>query len=155
MRKNIEALLKELDIPYRWIEHPPVFTVAESMQLIEGKRPIKNILLAEKGTERAILVVIAGEQRVDSKLIARELRTRKLQFAEADKLEQTLGVRPGAVSIFGLLYPGAKDVQVVIDKNLLAEPELGFHPMTTPPRYLYLAHRSSKFWNALATHTEC
>jgi Ala-tRNA(Pro) deacylase len=128
MKETIEGLLSELDIPYRWVEHPAVFTVAESMKHIEDKRPIKNILLQEKGEGQKILVILAGEKQVDARAIAAEFGTRKLRFAGPEVLEQTLGVKPGSVSIFGLLHPGAADVKVVIDKDLLAEPELGFHP---------------------------
>jgi Ala-tRNA(Pro) deacylase len=105
-----------------------VFTVAESMQHIEGKTPIKNLLLQEKNNGRKILVIMAGDARLDTKLIAAKLETKKLQFAAPETLQQTLGVTPGAVSIFGLLNDGSMGVEVVIDEILLKQEELGFHP---------------------------
>jgi Ala-tRNA(Pro) deacylase len=127
MKDRIVGLLRDLGIGYRWVDHPAVFTVAESRQHIEGHRPIKNLLLQESGG-RKILVLMAGDERLDTKLIASELGTRKLHFADAQTLERTLGVTPGAVSVFGLLYDGSSEVEVVVDEQLLAEPELGFHP---------------------------
>ncbi|QQS17983.1 hypothetical protein IPL68_05005 [Candidatus Saccharibacteria bacterium] len=41
---------------------------------------------------------------------------------------RSVGVRPGSVSIFGLLHPGAQNIQVIVDESLMQEPELGFHP---------------------------
>ena len=53
---------------------------------------------------------------------------KKLQFVNPERVEDIVGVLPGSVSIFGLLHPGAKNVQVIFDESLLTEPELGFHP---------------------------
>lgn len=128
MKDKIIGLLHELNIKYRWVDHPAVFTVAESMKHIEGKTPIKNLLLQEKNHGRKILVIMNGEDRVDMRLVALTLGSKKLQFADSDTLKQTLGVTPGAVSVFGLLFDGSKDVEVVIEERLLEEPELGFHP---------------------------
>jgi len=128
IKHKVLALLDELNIKYRWLAHPAVYTVAESMQYIKGKTPIKNLLLQEKNNGRKILVIMAGNERLDTKLIASKLGTKKLQFAGPETLEHTLGVAPGAVSVFGLLYDGSANVEVVIDNQLLKEKELGFHP---------------------------
>ncbi len=128
MKHEIIKLLGSLGIPYRWVDHTAVFTVAEAGKVIEGKRPIKNLLLQEKGNGRKILIIIDGNKRLDAKRIAQELSSKKLRFATPAVLEQTLGVTPGAVSVFGLLHPGSEGVKVVIDQSLLNEPELGFHP---------------------------
>jgi Ala-tRNA(Pro) deacylase len=127
-KQSILELLDELKIPYHWIEHPAVFTVAESSEHLTDKRPIKCLLLQEKGAGRKVLVIMAGEKRLDTKLIARELDTRKLQFADPGVLLSTMGVTPGAVSVFGLIHSDPADLEVVLDMYLLAESELGFHP---------------------------
>ena len=121
-------MLDELAIPYRTVSHPAVFTVAESEQHIKDKRPIKNLLLQEKGDGRKILVIMDGKARLDLKHITQKLETRKLRFASLEVLMQTLGVTPGSVSAFSLMHEGAADVEVVLDESLLAEKELGFHP---------------------------
>lgn len=128
MKKQISDLLDSQRINYRWLDHPAVFTVAESMKIIEGKKPIKNLLLQEKGNGRKVLVIMAGEDRLDAKVVASKLAMKKLQFANPEVLLATLGVKPGAVSVFGLLSPGSQGIEVVVDEKLLKEPELGFHP---------------------------
>lgn len=109
-------------------DHPALFTVEESFEHIKDKKPIKNLLLQEKNNGRKILVIMSGEQRLDIKLIARTFDTKKLQFADPETLKKTLGVTPGAVSVFGLLYDGSAGVEVAIDESLMLETELGFHP---------------------------
>jgi Ala-tRNA(Pro) deacylase len=130
IQAEIGKTLKELAIPCREVKHPAVFTVAESLKYLEDKRPIKNLLLQEKGKGRKVLVIMGGDTRLDLKKIEQELGIRKLSFAKEDVLYETLGVMPGAVSIFGLLHDGSDGVEVILEENLLDEKELGFHPNT-------------------------
>lgn len=125
---NITDFLDQLGISYRWVDHPAVFTVEESKQHVKDKVPIKNLLLQEKGNGRKYLVIMQGDTRLDMKELTARLGTKKLQFASADTLQATLGVTPGAVSVFGLLHDGSKDVEVIIDESLPQQTELGFHP---------------------------
>ena len=128
MKSKILKMLDDLGIQYRWLEHPAVFTVADSRRHIADKRPIKNLLLQEHKEGRKVLVIMPGEEKLNTKLVANLLGCGKLRFASPDSLRESLGVKPGAVSIFGLLHPGSADVSVVIDEKLLHEEELGFHP---------------------------
>lgn len=126
MKEEVLNLLKSLNVSYRAVSHPAVFTVAESSKHLE--EPVKNLLLEDIKTRNKVLVIMAGEQRLDVKALAQALGYKKFQFAKPELLKQTLGVEPGAVSLFGLLHSGAKNVQVVVDKNLLQAEEVGFHP---------------------------
>jgi Ala-tRNA(Pro) deacylase len=128
MKDEILQFLTELDIPYHFEEHPAVFTVAEALEKIEDKRPIKNLLLVEAKGERLVLVIMDGEQKLDTKFLARTLGIKKLQFAKPDILKTTLGVEPGSVSLFGVLHSGSEKVEVIIDESLMGESEIGFHP---------------------------
>lgn len=96
--------------------------------MITDKRPIKNLLLKEDKGERLILVIMDGEQKLNTKILAKTLGIKKLQFAKPEVLKETFGVEPGAVSLFGILHPGAENIEVIVDKNIVKEPEIGFHP---------------------------
>lgn len=128
MKKMIIDKLEELKINFRIVEHGPVFTVAESKMVMPEKFPVKNLLLKEEKGDRLIFVIMNGDKRLDTKQIATFLGCKKLQFAKPEILKQTLGVEPGSASLFSLLQGGAKDVEVVVDEELLSQPELGFHP---------------------------
>lgn len=91
-------------------------------------KPVKNLLLQDKGGQK-YLVVMAGNERLDLKALKETLGARKLQFASDETLFGTFGVKPGAVSVFGMLHPGASNVKVVVDEALLADnDEISFHP---------------------------
>ena len=127
MKAAIKALLEELDVPYRWVDHEAVYTVEQSLGVLEDKTPIKNLLLQNK-TGEYFLVIMPGTERLDMKLLAQKLNTSKLRFAGADDLMKLLGVTPGSVSLFGLLHDTDNQVQLVVDERLLKADELGFHP---------------------------
>lgn len=128
MKEKIVALLDTLKIDYRWVDHEPVFTVAESSKVLADKVPIKNLLLKENKGEQLVLVIMAGEHRLDIKQLAEKLNIKKLSFAKPEVLQEKLEVTPGSVSIFGLLNNQHNDILVVVDESLTKAEEIGFHP---------------------------
>ncbi len=128
MKDSVTNLLDQLDISYRYEEHVAVFTVAESVQNIKNKRPIKNLLLQSDKKDRTFLVIMDGKEKLDMKTLAKKLDVKKLRFASPEVMMEKLGVKPGSVSLFGVLSPDSAVVEVIIDQSLVSEPELGFHP---------------------------
>ena len=129
MNKQIIQLLDSLQIKYRWTNHPAVYTVADLANLDDDSKPIKNLLLQEDDGNRKFLVIMAGEQRLNLKSLREKLKSKRLRFASDNTLLQTLGVTPGAVSVFGMIYKGSSEVEVVLDKKIIGDDEeLGFHP---------------------------
>ncbi|MBP9761637.1 hypothetical protein KBD11_01060 [Candidatus Saccharibacteria bacterium] len=128
MREAVFTVLDELNIPYRLQEHQAVFTVAESSRKLPEKVPVKTLLLTDEKKEQVWMVAMRGLNRLNMKILAHELGIKKLQFVKPELVEHLVGVRPGSVSIFGLLHPGSKNLRVLFDESLMQEPELGFHP---------------------------
>ena len=128
MKERVIHLLDDLQIKYRWLDHPAAFTVDDLNNLDEPIKPIKNLLLQEDDGKRKFLVVMAGNERLDLKATRIKLGSKRLRFASDKTLFQTFGITPGAVSIFGFLHDGSANVEVVIDKEILLDEELGFHP---------------------------
>ena len=76
-----------------------------------------------------MLVVAAGESRVDLKAVARGLGTTRLSFAAPDRMRDILGSGPGSASLFDLLdNPRAGGIRVAVDERIPALPgDIGFH----------------------------
>lgn len=127
-RQAVFDFLAEQSIPYRLQEHEAVFRVAESSKVLPEKVPVKTLLLRQDKGDRVCMVAMRGDVRLDVKLLARALGVKKLQFVKPEAVESLLGVPSGSVSIFGLLHPGARQIELVLDRALLSESELGFHP---------------------------
>lgn len=124
---QVKKFLNKLKIPYRWTEHAAVFTVEESLELIEDKEPVKSLFLKGKDGQ-FFLVIISGAKRLNTKDLAGKLGSKKLSFAKSEDLKKFLGVEPGSASLFGLIYDPENRVKLVIETRLLSVKELGFHP---------------------------
>jgi Ala-tRNA(Pro) deacylase len=124
----VQIYLQKLGIEHETAEHPPVFTVADVALHMPEKYPVKNLLLKEEKGDRCIFVIMKGDERLDTKKLQLELACKKLQFAKPDVLMQKLGVEPGSASLFSLMHSGSSDVEIIVDKRLLSQEKVGFHP---------------------------
>ena len=77
-------------VTYDRHDHPPVYTVAESKQLVPeisgGKT--KNLFLRDKKGMRHILLTIEQDKRVDLKRVSELVESSKLSFGSAERLKQ-------------------------------------------------------------------
>ncbi len=127
---DLLARLDELDIVATTLEHEPVFTVEEAKALrgrLEGAHT-KNLFLRNK-KGRMWLVVCLEDRMIDLKELGRRLGAGRFSFGSADRLMRYLGVIPGAVTPFGAINDHGNAVTVVIDRDLLQQRPLNFHPL--------------------------
>ena len=67
------------------------------------------------------------EKRLDMKKLG-EIRGKKVSVFSADRLKKKMSLSPGTVSLFGLLNNKEKDIKVYLDKEMLSEEYMTFHP---------------------------
>jgi Ala-tRNA(Pro) deacylase len=128
--KDIYAVLKEIGIPYVKHDHQAVFTVEEAAQYdlqFEGAKS-KNLFLTNKTGDAYYLLVVDAQTRVDLKKVTAFVNEAKLSFASPEKLFDYLELTPGSVSPFGLINDSEKAITVLIDKTLMKQDKIGFHP---------------------------
>lgn len=152
-RQRLFDRLRALSIETRTVEHPPVFTVAES-QAMRGALPgghCKSLFLRDK-KGRHFLVVALEDRTVDLKALRTPLGAGNLSFASAERLWSTLGVIPGAVTPFALINaPADADLTVALDLGMLAHDPLNYHPLTNdattaiaPPDLVHFIRRCGR-----------
>lgn len=129
-RRDLFALLDELAIATTTVEHPAVFTVAESSELernIPGGHT-KNLFL--KDDKGALFLVIAGAAtRVDLKALAKRVKAGRLSFGKPDLLMEVLGVTPGSVTAFAVMSDRMRRVAVIVDESLTRHETVNCHPL--------------------------
>jgi Ala-tRNA(Pro) deacylase len=126
------AFLGGLGIAVSTINHPPLFTVAESQSLrgeIAGGHT-KNLFLKDK--KGAYFLVTAEEEAVvDLKTIHTLIgASGRVSFGKPDMLMELLGVLPGAVTVFGAFNDAEGQVKIVLDERLMREETINAHPLT-------------------------
>ncbi len=129
-REDLFARLAELDIATETIEHPAVFTVAESEKLSRALAgaDTKNLFLRDEGGA-LFLVVARAEARVDLKALAKRLHARRFSFGKPDLLLEMLGVPPGSVTPFALMNDKSLSVRPVLDRELMLADRINCHPL--------------------------
>jgi Ala-tRNA(Pro) deacylase len=129
-RAQLFARLAELGIATETLEHPAVFTVAESSKL-ERELPgghTKNLFLKDK-KGALFLVVALGQAHIDLKSLPKKLGSDRLSFGKPELLAEVLGVPPGSVTPFALINDKAHRVTVILDADMMRHERLNYHPL--------------------------
>ena len=122
--------LNKLKCDYHIHEHPALKTVEDSKILrgiMEGGHS-KNLFLRDK-KKNNYLITACEDQKIDLKDMEKKLGISRLSFGSPERLYEFLGVKPGSVSPLALINDRHKKVSFHIDKNLLNETILNFHPL--------------------------
>ena len=122
--------LMELGIDAPTVQHRPIYTVEEGKKILgdlQGGRCKSLFLKDKKGA--LWLVVMLGEDRVDTGALQKNLGAARLSFGKPDLMRSVLGVEPGSVTPFAVINETAKVVQVVLQRRMMAMDLLNYHPL--------------------------
>lgn len=129
-RSELMAFLDRLGIETGTVEHPPLFTVADSQKLrgeIAGGHT-KNLFLKDK--KGALFLLVAPEDAaIDMKGLHKLIGSARLSFGKPELLTEVLGIVPGSVTPFAAINDQAGRVSVILDKRLMRHGRLNFHPL--------------------------
>jgi Ala-tRNA(Pro) deacylase len=129
-RHDLFARLVELGIETETVDHPAVFTVAQSSKL-ERELPgghTKNLFLKDK-KGALFLVVALGHALIDLKTLHKKLGCDRLSFGRPELLMEVLGVPAGSVTPFALINDRARRVTVILDADMMRHERLNYHPL--------------------------
>lgn len=146
--KRVYELLDKLNIDYDRLDHEPAMTMdvcAEIDKAFERltlnafnaqnndnktKHAIicKNLFLCNKQKTKFYLLMIPGDKKFLTKNLSAQINSARLSFADAEDMLQYLDIRPGSVSVFGLMNDHKNVVQLLIDKDVLQSDFIGCHP---------------------------
>lgn len=128
--EELYVLFRQHDIGWTHNMHPPLFTVEESKEL-RGDLPgahVKNMFLKDKKGQ-LWLVTCLEYRRIRIRDLEKQIGAPKASFGKPELLWDTLGVRPGAVTPFGLINDHDHRVRVVLDQQMLAVDPINAHPL--------------------------
>ena len=119
------------------IDHPAVFTVAESSALERDMPPemaggghTKNLFLRDRKNNH-FLVTAEQATEVELKRLHKVIGgASRFSFGKPETMVERLGVTPGSVTAFGILNDRENAVRFVIDENLMARAWINCHPLT-------------------------
>lgn len=143
--------LKQLDIAYSIVEHPPATSTEEADHYIEGKEGVrtKSLFLTNKKKTAFYLIIMDDQKRLDIKRLSSILDEKRLKFGSSELLLEKMNQSPGLVSPFGLWNNTEQDVQVYLDREMLAEKVVTFHPDDNTKTIFFLTTDLYKLLDAL------
>lgn len=122
--------LKALGIAFDYYEHPEAPTIEIARQFYRGEGTVlcKNLFFRNHKGNRHYLVIMDSRHSMDIHQIEHLLHQGKLSFASPERMMKYLGLRPGSVSLFGLVNDLHHEVTLFVDKELLKAEKVSFHP---------------------------
>ena len=128
--EDLFARLGELGIAMTTVTHPPAFTVEDGETYV-GHLPgvhIKNLFLCD-AKKKMWLVVAPWDRRVDLKTLPERIGSARLSFGSAERLLRVLGVAPGSVTPFTVINDPDRQVQVILDADMMRSELINAHPL--------------------------
>lgn len=144
---ELYRILKELNIPFEYYEHPPAPTIEEAIKYWEDLNAThcKNIFFRNHKGNRHYLVILEHRQALDIHDLEKRLKQGKLTFASPERMMKYLGLTPGSVTPFGLINDKANHVHVFLDENLQKSDKISFHPCINTASLVISFHDFEKF----------
>ena len=129
--KKLLDLIDKKGLNLKLYTHEPLSTVEESIKYrgeIEGAHS-KNLFFKNKKNQFFLFSCVENTY-INLKKITKSLALGNISFANEEYLFLYLGVKPGAVTPFGLLNDIENKVTLYFDSNFLKNQIVNFHPLT-------------------------
>lgn len=130
MQSLLFQKLKDLGIENKTYHHERLYTVdqaTEATKTIPGAN-CKNLFLKDDKSN-LYLIVAVHDTKIDLKKLSKFLLAPGLRFANAELLKLYLGVEPGSVTPFGLIFDKEQKITLLLDSRLFDHELVGFHPL--------------------------
>lgn len=126
----VKNKLDELNIEFQLVEHEAAFTTEQADKFIEGIEGVrtKTMFLTDKKKTQWFLLVMDDVHRLDMARFEEITGAKRIKMASSESLLEKMGLTPGSVSVFGLLNNADHDIKVYVEKAIIDEARMSFHP---------------------------
>lgn len=146
IKQQVLQKLDELEIDYQELQHEAITTVAEGKLIAQAQGAFCCKTLLLKSKKNFYLLMLPADKRLTSKNVSKFLNCGHLSFATAEELKEKLSTFPGAVSVLGLMFNAQKDVQVLIDFEVLEHTHIDCHPCINNSSLKIATHDITHKW---------
>ncbi len=125
--------LDENSIPFQRVENDEAVTMEDCIEIDRAldMKTVKTLFLCNRQKTNFYLFVTAGDKPFVTKNFSAALGISRVSFASAEMLDEIIGTKVGATTIFGVLRPEAEDVHVIFDKAVCDDEWYGCSDGTT------------------------
>ena len=133
LQEKTYRALAQLGIPYERVDTDEAITMEDCVR-IDAKlrvKMVKTLFLCDRRQTAFYLLITVGDKPFSAKNFSAALEVSRVSFAPSEKMETMLGTRIGAATVFSALLDPENRVQIVFDKDVLAEEWYGCSDGTT------------------------
>ena len=122
--------LDQLSIPFDRVdhEHADTMEICREVERVLGGRICKNLFLCNRQQTQFYLLMMPGDKPFKTKYLSAQLGCARLSFADGGHMGDCLETTPGSVSALELIFDREGRVQLVIDRDLMADEYISGHP---------------------------
>lgn len=123
-------LLEELNIEFERVDHEAAETIEVCLErsAVLGTRICKNLFLCNRQETAFYLLVMPADKQFRTSAVSYQLGVARLHFGDEAHMERYLDLRPGSVSILGLMNDRENMVRLIMDRDILGQEYFACHP---------------------------
>ncbi len=127
---RVYDLLDNLEIEYFRTDHDPAETMeaCEEIDKVLEVVMCKNLFLCNRQKTVFYLLMMPGDKPFKTKELSSQINSARLSFANEEKMLEFLDIKPGAVSVMGLMNDKENNVNLLVDEDVLKAEFVGCHP---------------------------
>lgn len=127
---RVYDFLDSLSIEYMRVDHEAAdnMEVCAAIDEVLEATICKNLFLCNRQKTNFYLLMMPGDKPFKTKEISSQINSARLSFAGPEEMEQFLDIKPGAVSIMGLMNDKDNMVKLLVDEDILKGEYVGCHP---------------------------
>ncbi|WP_313894407.1 YbaK/EbsC family protein [Psychrobacillus sp.] len=133
MQTIVYETLEKLEISFERVETDEAISMEDCIEINKklNMQMVKTLFLCNSKKTNFYLFVTTAEKLFKSKNFSKALNISRVSFAPPELLENILGVKMGAATVFGILNDKENLVQIVLDKDVYLEEWYGCSDGTT------------------------
>lgn len=127
---RVYDFLDSLNIEYMRVDHEAADNMEVCLAIDEVLEATicKNLFLCNRQKTNFYLLMMPGDKPFKTKEISNQINSARLSFAGPEEMEEFLDIKPGAVSIMGLMNDKDSRVKLLVDEDVLKGEYVGCHP---------------------------
>ena len=128
---SVYDFLDGLSVKYLRADHAPAMTMEDCVAIDRalGASMCKNLFLCNRQGTEFYLLLLPADKPFKTRDVSAALGVARLSFGSHEKMEELLGVAPGAATVLALMADKEHAVRLLIDREVLAAEFVGCHPM--------------------------
>ena len=127
---RVYDFLDNLGINYVRTDHEPAQTMEDCNRIDKVLDVLicKNLFLCNRQKTAFYLLLMPGDKPFKTKELSSQINSARLSFAGEDKMLEYLDIKPGAVSVMGLMNDKENNVKLLVDEDVIKDEYIGCHP---------------------------